>query len=145
MQEKIKTIVLLLIIVSVNLGCENKQQNKNQVGETSITQSNLGEVIEISPSEFKEKSINHTIIDIRTPYEFKQGYIKGAININYYDRNFLDNFKNFDKNEPIFIYCRSGSRTSSASRKLVKLGFLKVYDMQGGISNWARNNHQIEK
>lgn len=145
MKKYFKTLVLLLIVISINLGCENKQQKKNQAGETSIKQGNLGEVIEISPSEFKEKSINHTIIDIRTPYEFKQGYIEGAININLYDREFLEKFESYDKNEPIFLYCRSGNRTSSAAKKLIKAGFMQVYDLQGGILNWEKNKNKIKK
>ncbi len=135
MQNKIKTIVLLLIVVFINFGCENNQQNK----------SNLGEVIVISPSQFKEKSVNHTIIDVRTPYEFKQGYIKGALNINLFDRNFIKKFENYDKKEPIFLYCRSGNRTSPAAKKLLNAGFLQVYDLDRGILNWERNKNPIEK
>jgi rhodanese-related sulfurtransferase len=138
-------IALLLLFTSiVNAGCDSNKQS-NKVSDNSINQIKQGEVLVLTPAEFKEKSINQTIIDIRTPYEFKQGFIKGAVNINYYDRKFLEDFVNYDKNEPLFLYCRSGSRTSSASKKLTKAGFLKVYDLRGGIMNWARNNNQIEK
>ena len=100
---------------------------------------------QVSAAEFKEKSENQTIIDIRTPQEYGQGYIEGAININYFDRSFLDQVSEFDKNKPIFIYCRSGNRTSSASKKLLKLGFTEVYDLQGGIISWARDKNEIVK
>jgi len=136
--------LLLLFISIISLSCDTNKKT-NSTSNNSINKDSQGKVHLLTPAEFKEKYVNHTIVDIRTPYEFRQGYIKGAVNINYYDRKFLENFKDFDKSEPIYIYCRSGSRTSSASRKLVKAGFLNVYDLRGGISNWIRNNNQIQK
>ncbi len=150
MKIPIKIIVILLITGLLQLGCNNTKKqfadstSVDKKGNT-INQSELGEIKVITPSEFKEKSIDKTIIDIRTPFEFKRGYIKGAKNINYYSRDFLEQMSKFDKNEPIYIYCRSGNRTSSASRKLSKLGFKLVYDLRGGISNWERTNNEIVK
>lgn len=144
MKSPFKMAFLLLFMSIINFSCESNKK-PNNASNNSINQIKQGEVHLLTPAEFKEKSVNYTIIDIRTPYEFKQGFIKGAVNINYYDKNFLENFVNYDKNEPVFIYCRSGNRTSSASKKIVKAGFLNVYDLQGGISNWVRNNNQIQK
>ncbi len=128
---------LLIFISILNINCNNKQSSKSD--------AQLGKIIQISTDEFKEKSINQTIIDIRTPQEYKQGYIEGAVNINYFDSSFLDQVSKFDKSKPIFIYCRSGNRTSSASKKLLKLGFAEVYDLQGGIISWARDKNKIIK
>ncbi|REE80713.1 rhodanese-related sulfurtransferase [Lutibacter oceani] len=128
---------LLIFISILNINCNNKQSSKSD--------AQLGKIIQISTAEFKEKSINQTIIDIRTPQEYKQGYIEGAVNINYFDSSFLDQVSKFDKSKPIFIYCRSGNRTSSASKKLLKLGFTEVYDLQGGIISWARDKNKIIK
>jgi phage shock protein E len=128
---------LLFFISILNINCNNQNSSK--------TGAPLGEINQVSAAEFKEKSENQTIIDIRTPQEYGQGYIEGAININYFDRSFLDQVSEFDKNKPIFIYCRSGNRTSSASKKLLKLGFTEVYDLQGGIISWARDKNEIVK
>lgn len=128
---------LLIIISILTLSCNNKSNYK--------TDNQLGEIKRISALEFKEKSKNNTIIDIRTPREYTQGYIEGAININYYDKTFLEQIAKLDKNKPIYIYCRSGNRTSSAAKKLKKLGFLEVNDLQGGIMSWARNQYKIVK
>ncbi|WP_298264825.1 rhodanese-like domain-containing protein [uncultured Lutibacter sp.] len=128
---------LLLFLALLNVNCNNKKASK------TITE--FGEINVIAPKEFKEKSINKTIIDIRTPNEFLEGHIDGAVNINYFDKNFLDEISKLDKTKPIFMYCRSGNRTSSASKKISKLGFEQVYDLQGGILNWAKTNHEIVK
>lgn len=126
----------LIIFISIfTLSCNTKNNTKTDI--------ELGDIKRISALEFKEKSIGHTILDIRTPREFNQGYIKGAININYYDKTFLEEVAKLDKSKPIYIYCRSGSRTSSASKKLNKLGFSEVNDLEGGIISWARNQYKI--
>ena len=128
---------LLIFISILNINCDNKKASK--------TENQFGEINRVSALEFREKYKDHTIIDIRTPREFSQGYIEGAININYYDKTFLEQIAKLDKNKPIYIYCRSGSRTSSASKKLSKLGFTEVNDLEGGIITWARNHYKIVK
>ncbi|OGS72172.1 MAG: hypothetical protein A3F91_03000 [Flavobacteria bacterium RIFCSPLOWO2_12_FULL_35_11] len=109
------------------------------------SQSQSDAIKVLTPTEFKEKSVNQTIIDIRTPQEFSEGHIEGAININYFDDNFLDQIAKYDKNQPIFIYCRSGNRTESASKKAVDFGFKEIYDLEGGILYWIKNNNDIVK
>lgn len=130
-------LTLLLFVAVLNLSCNNKQSSKPAEAQSKISV--------IKPAEFKEKSINNTIVDVRTPDEYKQGHIKEAKNINFYDKTFLEQMSKFDKNEPVYIYCRSGRRSSSASKKLSEIGFKKIYDLQGGILNWERNKNAIEK
>lgn len=128
---------LLMFVVVAAFACNNKKLSK--------TTTQFGEINVITPAEFKEKSVNQTIIDIRTPEEFASGHIDGAININFFDKTFLNQISKLDKSEPIYMYCRSGSRSRSASKKVSNLGFEKVYDLQGGIIYWAQNNYQIIK
>ena len=136
MNKSIK-IALILFLSILNINCSNSNQKNTQENGRSITI--------LSPIEFKEKSLNQTIIDIRTPGEFRSGYIKGAKNINLFSKTFLDEIAKFDKNESIYIYCRSGNRTSSASKKISNLGFKQVYDLNGGIKNWTRAKNEIVK
>lgn len=144
MKIPFKILVLLITFSIVQFSCDTNKKSK-EVTDNSINQDKQGTVYLLTPNEFKEQSKGNTIVDIRTPFEFNRGYIKGAVNINYYDKNFTNNFADFEKDQPIFLYCRSGNRTSSASKKLINLGFKKVYDLRGGVQNWLRNNNQIEK
>ncbi|MDD3723689.1 MAG: rhodanese-like domain-containing protein [Lutibacter sp.] len=132
MKTTVKLAFLVLIAV-LGISCNTKSQSQSD----SITV--------IAPTEFKEKSANQTIIDIRTPQEFREGHIEGAVNINYYDNNFLDQIAKYDKNQPLFIYCRSGNRTSSASKKIADYGFTQIYDLEGGILYWLKNNNETVK
>ncbi|MFO7673143.1 MAG: rhodanese-like domain-containing protein [Lutibacter sp.] len=126
-------LMLLVIVTVLGISCNTKSQSQSDAIKV------------LTPTEFKTKSANQTIIDIRTPQEFNQGHIEGAININYYDRNFIDQIAKYDKNQPIFIYCRSGNRTSPASRKIADFGFKEIYDLDGGILYWLKNNNETVK
>lgn len=136
MNTFLKSTLIVFLAISI-FGCNNPKPSK--------TVTEFGEISIITPADFKEKSQNQTIIDIRTPKEFESGHIEGAININLFDKTFLDQISKLDKKQPVFMYCRSGSRSRSASKKVSNLGFEKVYDLQGGIIFWARNNYQIIK
>tara|TARA_R110001632_G_scaffold194733_3_gene316193 strand:+ start:4732 stop:5076 length:345 start_codon:yes stop_codon:yes gene_type:complete len=77
------------------------------------------------------------LVDVRTSIEFSGGHIQNAINIDFFNHsNFVKAFKSLDKEEPVYLYCRSGKRSQNAARKLLSLGFTKIYDLKGGYMNW---------
>ena len=77
-----------------------------------------------------------SVIDVRTPGEFAQGHIQGAVNIDVEDAAFATNIGKLPKNKPYFVYCRSGNRSGVATAKMADLGFSEIYDLQGGITQW---------
>lgn len=95
----------------------------------------------IGPAEYKEQ-INYSekvqLVDVRTPEEFSEGHIAGAENINFHDEDFLQQFEDLDKGRPLYIYCRSGKRSSKAAEKLTALGFEEIIDLEGGFLSWSQ-------
>tara|TARA_B100001758_G_C18403624_1_gene610564 strand:- start:106 stop:810 length:705 start_codon:yes stop_codon:yes gene_type:complete len=85
---------------------------------------------------------NGIIIDVRTPEEFHSGHINEATNINFYDEDFIDKLQIVRKDLPIYIYCRSGGRSSLAATKMEELGFAKVYNLSRGIDAWYSDGYQ---
>jgi len=78
------------------------------------------------------------LVDVRTPEEYSEGFIEGAINIDYFDQqSFIKQISALDKKEPVYLYCRSGNRSMKAARQLVSLGFENVYDLAGGYMAWS--------
>ncbi|VAW26085.1 hypothetical protein MNBD_BACTEROID04-446 [hydrothermal vent metagenome] len=149
MKTSIKLLGLLsLSIIFASLSCKNAQEKKDTVvNATSVsntTQETKGKITLLSPSEFKEKSKDHQIIDVRTPSEFKEGFIEGAKNINLKDDDFAKEITSLDKDKPVYIYCRSGHRSGIAAKKMIDLGFKEVYDLQGGILNWEQSNNEVK-
>ncbi len=94
--------------------------------------------------EFKNKISNNGVLlfDIRTMEEYNLGHLKGSINIDFYEEKLFNKFfKKVNKTKPIYIYCRSGNRSKKSSEKLKDLGFLKIYDLEGGYKNWIQKNN----
>lgn len=73
------------------------------------------------------------IVDVRSPQEFKEDHINGAICIPEYNikREAQNIIKN--KNSTIIVYCSTGHRSKKAQEKLKKLGYSNVYNVYGGI------------
>ena len=92
----------------------------------------------LAPEEFKAQISKKKVqlIDVRTAREFSSSHIKGAKNIDFYSGQFATAFNKLNKNKPIYIYCRTGSRSRHAANKLIKMGFTEIYDLKGGIVRW---------
>ncbi len=75
-------------------------------------------------------------IDVRTPEEYKEGSIPKAININIKAEYFKDNIDNFKRDEPIVIFCQSGTRSAQAYAVFKELGFTNVREIEGGYEAW---------
>ncbi len=83
-------------------------------------------------------------LDVRTAEEFEKGHLKNAINFNWNDSSFTSKVSKMDKASPVFVYCLSGGRSAAAAKQMRKMGFEKVYEMNGGILKWRKANLQLE-
>jgi rhodanese-related sulfurtransferase len=105
----------------------------------------IAETIEtISPKQaaalvLREKdNADFVILDIRTPPEFKNGHLHGAVLVDYYSRAFIPRLKQLDKSKIYLIYCRSGNRSGKALALFKHLGFNHAYNMAEGINGWQK-------
>lgn len=105
-------------------------------------------VTRLNPDEFeaKLKSLEDVLlIDVRTPEEFAEGHIQGALLINFYDSNFEEKLSSLPKNQPVMVYCRSGNRSMQAVPSLQKLGFKDIFELYGGMNAWSSAKKPIKK
>lgn len=116
-------IYLLLFFLTVSV-CSCAEKN-------SIIEKLDGIQFEKKFNENTEYPYN--LIDVRTPEEFSSGRYSGAVNINFYDENFKIQLEMLDKSIPLFIYCRSGSRSARAAQTAYEAGFSEIYELKGGI------------
>ncbi len=81
---------------------------------------------------------NAIVIDVRTPAEYRQGFIQGTqYFINFNDNDFEKQINELDKSKTYLVYCRSGSRSADAARIMTDNGFKDVYNLNGGYSQWT--------
>jgi rhodanese-related sulfurtransferase len=101
-------------------------------------------VLDVNQFEQKLTGSNTLVIDVRTPQEFAEGHIEGAMNIDYYDIHFENKINAIDKSKTILVYCKSGNRSGKAATILAKNKFKNVYDLSGGITNWIASGKSVE-
>lgn len=77
------------------------------------------------------------VLDIRTPAEYGEGIIEGAVNIDFYEPDFADRLDALDKSLHYVVYCRSGNRSAQAMPLFDDLGFSSVTEIDGGILSWV--------
>jgi rhodanese-related sulfurtransferase len=85
------------------------------------------------------------IIDVRTPEEYAGGHIENAANVNYNSGNYSDEISRFDKDRTYLIYCRTGARSAGARDIMKELGFQKIYNIDGGITDWIAKGLPVVK
>lgn len=120
---------LLILSVALFNSCSN--------GQTGTTKTDL------LPAEFAEKIKelpSATLLDVRTPEEFAKGHLPDAKNIDWNGNDFDKQIATLDKSKPVFVYCLSGGRSSSAAKKMRSEGFKEVYELKGGIMKWRAAN-----
>ena len=104
----------------------------------SLFAQEKNEFLVIEPVDYKAQ-INQEkvqLVDVRTLGEYAEGHIEGAENIDFKADGFLAEFSKFDRNEPLYIYCRSGNRSGKAAKMLSEIGFEKIIDLKGGFLSW---------
>jgi len=87
----------------------------------------------ISPKEACEliKNKEFIILDVRTPEEYQQNHLEGAINIDIYMKTFEEELKKLDKNKSYLIHCHSGGRSENAGEIMEELGFKYITNVIG--------------
>ena len=85
-----------------------------------------------------------TLLDTRTPMEYRMGHAKGFINIPVDELR--ERIDELDKSKPVYIICQSGLRSYIASRILMGNGF-DAYNFAGGFRfyNAVHNDKALNK
>ena len=82
------------------------------------------------------KDTTVVLLDVRTPEEFAQGCIEGALNINVKDSLFIENVQAaIPAGAKVAVYCRSGRRSMTAAQQMLEKGYAPV-NLEGGILAW---------
>lgn len=103
-------------------------------------------ITQINYAEFENQRENALVIDVREPNEFSAGSVPNAVSI---PRGLLEfkigkvasDYASQTNSEaaavPIFVYCRSGSRSALAADTLRRMGYTKVSSLNGGYKTWS--------
>lgn len=120
-----KKVIILLISLFIVCSCgqQKEEEKKYTVQATKIDCNSM-----------KEKIVEGAyLVDVRTEEEYKNGTIEFAINIPLDELDKIPKIVS-NKDTPIIVFCKSGTRSAQAAKKLIDLGYLYIYDL-GGIDS----------
>jgi len=115
-------IVVLVAGVLVLSGCSSKPG--------AITNMNVKDFA------VKSQEAGVVVLDVRTPGEFSQGHIQGAMNIDVEASTFDSEIAKLDKTKTYAVYCHSGRRSAIATATMAKVGFTHIFNLENGLSDW---------
>jgi len=122
-----------------NEGAEESQEAVQQTavqGEPILTASSPQVITSAELVERLEGEDVPVILDVRSPEEYAEGHIPGAINVPYDQiAANLDSLESFQTAE-IVVYCRTGRRAGVAENVLREAGFTRVLDLEGHMTSW---------
>lgn len=84
------------------------------------------------------------LLDVRTPQEYAQGHIANATLVPLAELEAAHAQLPQDHATPIFVYCRSGARSSQAAAILADHGYTDVRDLDGGLLQWQAAGYPVE-
>ena len=123
-------LVFLMMFVMLASGCAANQEPGTDNDATGVIMINA----EDAKSRL-DSAEGIILVDVRTPEEFRDGHIPGAILLPVDEISTNAETVIPDKEATYFIYCRSGNRSAAAADQLVEMGYENVYDL-GGINDW---------
>ena len=108
------------------------------MGGSTVTNVSVGK----AQTLLKERAgkADFVILDVRTPEEFAEGHIDGAVNLDVQARDFEKKLRVLDRKKSYLVYCRTGNRSRKATVAMEALGFRSIFHMNEGIVKWKQQN-----
>lgn len=140
MRYKTPYFIVPIVVVVGFFFYKTLASNRNGSAVESVA---LDGVKLVSPKEFSEliDEGDGFLIDVHTP---EQTHIPGTDAFIPFDdiSGYKDQLPQ-DKSTPILVYCRSGSMSETASEEIIDLGYINVYDLEGGINAYREQNNEV--
>jgi len=130
----IRSLLLLILALSILVTACSSDTTTQSI--ELVSPADAAQVIADDPAGL-------VVLDIRTPEEFNEARLADAIMVDFYADDFADQLDTLDKDVPYVMYCRTGNRSSDAVKTMKGLGFVEVYEIDGGIVNWYEQGYPV--
>lgn len=107
------------------------------LSSVAFAQADVTNVTVEEAAKHLKKNPKTIVVDLRTPEEFKQGHLKGAVNLNFQAEDFEKKLAKLDRDQTYLMHCLSGGRSGASIPIWEKLGFKKVLHLKAGKMGWA--------
>lgn len=130
--------VLGAAVLTVGLAaCSDSAEVSVSSGPTASSAPDTGSSLDSADFAAALKRPGTTVLDVRTPAEFAEGHLEGAVNMDVESTDFPAQAAQLDPGATYAVYCRSGNRSKAAMNFLAAQGFTSMFDLAGGINAWT--------
>lgn len=103
--------------------------------------------VSLNPSDFQKTFQNDkkaVLIDVREFFEFKKSRIDNAVNIPS-SANLDITADTLKKGLTLYLYCTTGYRSKRVAKHFYDMGFVKLYNLEGGIKKWKEDGLPVNR
>ena len=122
------TFVFLPLIVTVGCSSSDEATSDNAMSDTTMVVQSTDTT---TPASDAMMPVENVVIDVRSPAEFAEGHLDGAVNLDLEGGVFEQQFSSLSKDGTYSIYCRSGRRSAVAVEMMKDAGYTYVIDLGG--------------
>lgn len=134
------TAVAATIGISACGGSDSATDTAPEAVSTEAASNAVSGIRVVSPQQaaatLADPPADLVILDVRTPAEFAEGHLDGAVMLDFYREDFAAELAELDPDVPYVLYCRSGNRSGQTRAMMEQLGFASVQDVDGGVLGW---------
>ncbi len=124
-------VLALLLSVSILAGCIEGEGNWNRVDVEEF-------------HDLLNSDSNAFLLDVRTQSEWDEEHIAESYLIPHDQIDSRSSELPEDLDAPIYVYCRSGNRSQTASQSLIDLGYTNIIELKTGINGWTEAGYSTE-
>ncbi len=139
MKRTQELLVVAAIAFSAGLaGCSGASDEAPEPSD-NVSSPQIGAVRDVSVSEASELIAGGdavVVLDVRTPGEFSEGHIEGAVNVDVRSEDFAEQLAKLDRGSTYVLHCKSGARSTRALAVMEEQGFENIAHMTGGFDAW---------
>ncbi|MGC1631231.1 MAG: rhodanese-like domain-containing protein [Gelidibacter sp.] len=128
---KLLSLIFIVFFTFLLIGC--KKESDDQI--TLVTPEEMLSLMEMDDVQ---------LVDVRSAKDRIDGFIKNSQNIDFNSPTFDQDIQKLDKTKPVILYCRTGGRSAKCAKKLKDAGFVQIYDLKGGITQWRFDDHDLQ-
>jgi rhodanese-related sulfurtransferase len=119
----------LAVVAAVGLaGCSSDDTSATAAPAAAVTTIGASDLVDVVADP------DIVVLDVRTPLEYAEGHVAGAVNIDVSSPSFGDEIAALDPDATYVVYCRSGNRSADAAAQMAEAGFTEVYDVDAGLA-----------
>lgn len=145
------SLVLSFLVVLLAAGCSKQAEvatvstaesasSAELTSEQAVAVVAAAAPVDVEVSAARENLSEVVVLDVRTPQEFSQGHIDGAINIDVHSADFANKVAQLDPKQTYLVHCAvnpKNGRAEKAMDTMSELGFNNLQNLVGGYSEWS--------